>query len=379
MPHNHPEPLEPQSFDYTALNAVTKIFVQDKTKEIKRLIRRSAQDIFDIGQGLIEVKERLGHGSFRRWLRTEFTWSIPAANKFMQVAQKFKSINFIHLDIAASALYLLAAPSTPEEARQEALERAFQGERITSGKAKEIVYWHTIDATAKTIEDDEQPDTRTTPLAPLDTLTLNTKPVDKSASVEENDLLPNPEPEQPKGQRFRRKPKALAEAVHINHAHSEDLQSSVSPSQYAVGDRVRILCRQHGEDNWTDKIAKIWQITPDGWLRVDVEGHPGVKFTLKPEWVERMPEEIPEHHSDQPEQALDEDWANKPDPESSALVDAPSEVQTEGEATPQFRAGDRLQVTNLGKSNQQWTGDVAEVVEAAEGCIKVVVEIRTAV
>jgi hypothetical protein len=41
----------------------------------------------------------------------------------MNVATEFKSINFIDLEIAPSALYLLAAPSTPEPARQEAIAR----------------------------------------------------------------------------------------------------------------------------------------------------------------------------------------------------------------------------------------------------------------
>jgi hypothetical protein len=43
------------------------------------------------------------------------------------------------LGIQPAAAYLLAAPSTPDEARQAAVERAQPGERITTAVAKEIV------------------------------------------------------------------------------------------------------------------------------------------------------------------------------------------------------------------------------------------------
>jgi len=135
----HPSTPEAQSFDYDALDSETRIVVQQRTIEIKSLIRQTAQGIVDIGEKLIEVKQQLGHGKFRNWLEVEFEWGIWTATKFMQVADRFKCVKFTHLDIAASALYLLAAPSTPDLAREEALERATQGEAISYTKAKTIV------------------------------------------------------------------------------------------------------------------------------------------------------------------------------------------------------------------------------------------------
>ncbi len=56
------------------------------------------------------------------------------------VFEKFSSCpNFGQLNIAASALYLLAASSIPDEARKEALESAKGGETITYSKAKAII------------------------------------------------------------------------------------------------------------------------------------------------------------------------------------------------------------------------------------------------
>jgi Protein of unknown function (DUF3102) len=130
---------ETQAFDYTVLTSKVQIFVQSKTSELKNLMRRSAQDIIDIGQKLAEVKEQLGHGNFRAWLKAEFGWSVRTANRFMQVAIQFKCANLAHLNFAVSALYLLAEPSTPEKARRKALELAKEGENITQAKAKVIV------------------------------------------------------------------------------------------------------------------------------------------------------------------------------------------------------------------------------------------------
>lgn len=141
MPSRFPQQpanFKAQEFDYAALNSETQIVVQQRTSEIRSLLRRTAQDIFDVGQKLIEVKAQLGHGHFRTWLNAEFDWSIWTATKFMQVADKFKCVKFSHLDIAPSALYELAAPSTPDWVRCEAIERASQGETITHSLAKAI-------------------------------------------------------------------------------------------------------------------------------------------------------------------------------------------------------------------------------------------------
>ncbi|MBE9016796.1 DUF3102 domain-containing protein [Chroococcidiopsidales cyanobacterium LEGE 13417] len=131
-----------QSFDYAALDMEAQIAVQKHTCEIKRMMRRTTQDIIEIGEKLIEVKQYLGFGHFSNWLITEFGWKERTARNFMRVAEVFKSANFADLFIASSALYLLAAPSTSESARQEALELAKKGEHITYSKARSIISQH---------------------------------------------------------------------------------------------------------------------------------------------------------------------------------------------------------------------------------------------
>ena len=138
-----PQTQRASAFDYSSLDSETSRFVQQQTGEIRALMKRTAQDIIEVGQKLIEVKKRLRHGRFGDWLRAEFEWSEPTAQRFMRVAQQFKSVTVMDLAIAPSALYVLAAPSTPETVRTEALLRASAGETITQKLAKEIKKKHT--------------------------------------------------------------------------------------------------------------------------------------------------------------------------------------------------------------------------------------------
>jgi hypothetical protein len=136
-------PLDPVMYDlYTRLDAETRIVVQQRTSEIRTLMRRTAQDSIEIGQKLIEVKAKLDHGLFGTWLSVEFEWSLQTAKRFMNVAQRFQNQQIVDFDMAPSALYLLAAPSSPESACEEALLRAEEGEQITHRVAQEIVAAH---------------------------------------------------------------------------------------------------------------------------------------------------------------------------------------------------------------------------------------------
>lgn len=129
-----------KKFDYNALDASTSQFVKAQTGEIRGLMKRTVESIFEIGQRLIIVKERLGHGRFGSWLETEFDWDERTARRFINVAEnlKSKSDKLSEVDFAPSALYVLASPSTPESARDEAFARAASGESITYKAAKDI-------------------------------------------------------------------------------------------------------------------------------------------------------------------------------------------------------------------------------------------------
>jgi len=133
-----PDTIAPRSFNYTSLDTETAEFIQQQTTEIKGLFRQSIENILRIGQGLLQVKERLPHGQWLDWLEAEFGWTDRTALNYMHAAEQFKLETVSDLNMAARALYLLASPSTPEEAREEALERAQAGERITVTAARNL-------------------------------------------------------------------------------------------------------------------------------------------------------------------------------------------------------------------------------------------------
>lgn len=126
-------------FDYSPLD--TKIAEQARSiaDRIRERLKKTLEDLIEVGTDLLAVKEALPHGQFLPWLKAEFGWSERTAQNFMSVAENFKSAKFAELPIQPSAAYLLAAPTVPDEARQVAIEKAEAGEAITFTTAKEIV------------------------------------------------------------------------------------------------------------------------------------------------------------------------------------------------------------------------------------------------
>lgn len=148
MFNHQPDPLNVDSsnsisYNYSHLEAKSQTVILERTHEIKNLIRRTANNIIEIGHKLHEVKRIIGHGHFGHWLKTEFNWSVATATRMMQASQHFKNVNLTNLNFSPSAIYLLAAPSTPTQARTEALNKAEQGQPITYTLAKQIVRHHT--------------------------------------------------------------------------------------------------------------------------------------------------------------------------------------------------------------------------------------------
>jgi hypothetical protein len=107
---------------------------------IKALGKRVIADVIEIGARLTECKRICGHGNWLPWLEREFGWTDKTAENFINVHKlggKFE--NFSNLDLPLSGLYLLAAPSTSDEARTEIIERAQAGERVPVAEVKRTI------------------------------------------------------------------------------------------------------------------------------------------------------------------------------------------------------------------------------------------------
>jgi hypothetical protein len=128
------------SFDYESIEETHRKRLRDTAVEIKLQLRRTAENIFRVGEALRWAKDVLEHGQFTRWLSEEFGFSERMAQHFMRVHERFgiKSEKFSVLP--PSSLYRLAAPSTPDEAVREVEELIDAGERVKLAEVERIVY-----------------------------------------------------------------------------------------------------------------------------------------------------------------------------------------------------------------------------------------------
>ncbi len=129
------------AFDYQILDTETRIVIRQRLDEAKSLMRQGLWNMIKAGGKFAEIRERLRHnksGGFDGWIEFE-NLGRSTIYQFINLYEAFGNCpNFGQLDIQKTAAYLLAAPSTPDEARQEAIERAQNGETITCATAREI-------------------------------------------------------------------------------------------------------------------------------------------------------------------------------------------------------------------------------------------------
>lgn len=128
-------------FEYESLDQANRIN-RHKTA-IQVLEEQMKRNILEIGQHLAHVQEELRHnkqGGFQQWVEAELGWSIRTAYNYLSVFLQFGNrANFAQLGLPTSAMYVLAAQSTPEEAREEILQRAEQGEQLSFKQIEETV------------------------------------------------------------------------------------------------------------------------------------------------------------------------------------------------------------------------------------------------
>jgi N6-adenosine-specific RNA methylase IME4 len=116
--------------------------------EIERLQSGAA---FAIAAKLAEAREifryRRDEGGFRGWVehRLNRSFSLRTAYNLLDVHERFgtaaESVQILHT-LPRSALYELAAPSTPEAAREEFIERAEAGEALKFDDVRQIIAAH---------------------------------------------------------------------------------------------------------------------------------------------------------------------------------------------------------------------------------------------
>lgn len=128
-------------FDYAQIDEGIRDEVKDAAAAIHAHSMGVIGGIVAIGKRLIEVKGMLAHGQFTNWIEAEFDLSERTAQNYMNVAREYgdpQKRNAVSL-FSPKVAYLLAAPSTPEEARAEVEQAAAEGQRVTVEFAKEAI------------------------------------------------------------------------------------------------------------------------------------------------------------------------------------------------------------------------------------------------
>jgi hypothetical protein len=120
-------------------------WLAEKAERIRALGKRA---IFEIGRELFEVQEHFsrqssGDGTWLKWLAREFpSWSQRSGYNFIAAYKLTQSGEFATVansELDLRSIYLLAAPSTPIEAREEVLGRAKNGERVSHEEVKSTI------------------------------------------------------------------------------------------------------------------------------------------------------------------------------------------------------------------------------------------------
>lgn len=126
-------------YDYDQLPQTIRDAVRRSAITIKPRLKRAAEDIFVIGQELQAVKDRLPHGSYTDWLDVEFGLSERMAQRFVSVSERLGGKSDKLSVLPPSTLYLLAAPSTPDQAIQTVERKLDAGERIRVAMVRQAI------------------------------------------------------------------------------------------------------------------------------------------------------------------------------------------------------------------------------------------------
>ena len=125
-----------QPTSYEPIPPADVAFIAAASERIRLRMKRTSEDIIEIGKDMIEVKKRINHGQFGFWLENEFEMTDRTARRFIRVAERFGDKSDIMSDFNPTILYELAVPSTSDEMIEKAQDVAARGEKVTVADVK---------------------------------------------------------------------------------------------------------------------------------------------------------------------------------------------------------------------------------------------------
>src|ERR1700694_430544 len=121
-------------FDYCSVAPPLASFLKGQAERIRR---QCATSIIQIGKALFEAKRHLSHGAFLRWVEWEVCMPVRTAQACMRVASWATGKNAVVAHLSPTMLYLLSAPSAPEDFVTDILKRLEAGELIAPSVMRE--------------------------------------------------------------------------------------------------------------------------------------------------------------------------------------------------------------------------------------------------
>jgi hypothetical protein len=126
--------LSISTFDYNELEKPVAKFLLGQANRIRRYVQATT---IQIGKDLLVAKHYLNHGQFLRWVEHEIGMPARTAQAHMRVAQWASNKSAVVAHLAPTLLFILSAPSTPENFTREVIARIEAGEPIAPSTVRD--------------------------------------------------------------------------------------------------------------------------------------------------------------------------------------------------------------------------------------------------
>jgi len=125
---------------------LTEITIQKKeylTKMALASLKRTAYEYVNLSQICHEYHQEFGYQDYSAWVKNDLGLGSRRGDQLLNVYDRFGVTAVTAVEnLPAEIMFLLAAPSVPESARTEAIEKAENGESLTIKQTKELVEAH---------------------------------------------------------------------------------------------------------------------------------------------------------------------------------------------------------------------------------------------
>ncbi len=126
-------------YDYNKVDEANRDAVRRAAINIKPRLKRAAEDLFVIGKDLQAMKSLLPHGEYVNWLSVEFGLSVRMAQRFVAVYERLGFKSDIMSFLPPTILYLLSAPSTPDEAIEQVQQQLDAHRPISVAAVQQVI------------------------------------------------------------------------------------------------------------------------------------------------------------------------------------------------------------------------------------------------